>query len=61
MKASKIIAIVLWFIQGLAFSGGLANGELLDYNLANWIGFFIPTMIGVGLWFGKGKDNQKKD
>jgi hypothetical protein len=59
MKTSRKIAIVLWFIQGLAFGGGLVNGEILSYNLGNWIGFLLPGLIGLGLWFGK--NNQKKD
>lgn len=57
MKKSRKIAIVLWVIQAIALFGGFVNGEILDYNLFNWIGFSIPTLIGLGLWFGK--DNKK--
>ena len=53
MKTSRKIAIVLWIITALALLGSFVNGDYLDMNLFEWIGFFIPTMIGLGLWFAK--------
>lgn len=53
MKKQQKIAIVLWIIQAVALFGGFVNGEIFDYNLFNWIGFLLPGLIGVGLWFGK--------
>lgn len=57
MKTSKKIAIVLWIITAIALFGSFVNGDYLDMNLFNWIGFFLPGLIGLGLWFGK--DNKK--
>ena len=59
MNTKRKIAIVLWIIQALALFGGFVNGEIFDQNLFEWIGFLLPTIIGLGLWFGK--NNQKKD
>ena len=60
MNTSKKIAIALWIFQAIALFGCFVGDDsYLDYNLFNWIGFFIPTLIGFGLWFGK--DNKKKD
>ena len=60
MKISKKIAIALWIIQALALIGCFVGDDsYLDYNLFNWIGFFIPGLIGLGLWYGK--DRQNKD
>ena len=59
MKTSKKIAIVLWIITAFALFGSFVNGDYLDMNLFNWIGFFLPGLIGLGLWFGK--DNKNKD
>lgn len=58
MRVSRKIAIVLWIIQAIALFGCFVGGTYLDYNLFNWIGFFIPSLIGLGLWFSKkgGKD-----
>ena len=53
MKKQQKIAIVLWVITAIALFGGFVNGDYLDMNLFNWIGFFIPGLIGVGLWFSK--------
>lgn len=62
MTTRKKIAIVLWVITALALFGGFVNGDNFDMNLFNWIGFFIPTLIGFGLWFGNDKkENNKKD
>ena len=58
MKTSRKIAIVLWVIQALGLFGGFVNGEIFDQNLFEWIGFLLPTIIGLGLWFGK--DNKNK-
>lgn len=57
MKKRRTIAIVLWIITVIALFGSFVNGDYLDMNLFNWIGFFIPGLIGLGLWFGK--DNKK--
>lgn len=53
MKKQQKIAIVLWIIQAIALFGGLINGEIFEYGLFGLIGFFIPGLIGVGLWFSK--------
>lgn len=53
MKKQQKIAIVLWIIQAVALFGGFVNGEIFDQNLFEWIGFLLPTLIGLGLWFGK--------
>jgi hypothetical protein len=53
MCKQQKIAIVLWIIQAIALFGGLVNGDLSDNNLFYWIGFFIPGLIGIGLWFSK--------
>lgn len=59
MNINKKIAIVLFIIQAFALLGCfVGDNSHLDYNLFNWIGFFIPGLIGLGLWFGK---NNKKD
>ena len=60
MKVRRIIAIVLWSIQALALFGCFAGGTYLEYNLANWFGFFLPTIIGLILWFIKKKKNKNK-
>lgn len=57
MRTNRKIAIGLWIIQAIALFGCFVGGTYLDYNLFNWIGFFIPGLIGLGLWFGK--DNKK--
>ena len=54
MNKSKKIAIVLFIIQALALFGCfVGDNSHLAYGLFEWIGFFIPTMIGLGLWFAK--------
>lgn len=54
MTVNKKIAIALWIIQALALFGCfVGDNSHLEYNLFNWIGFFLPTLIGLGLWFGR--------
>lgn len=53
MNVRRKIAIALWIIQAIALFGCFVNGEYLEMNLANWIGFFLPTIIGLILWFSK--------
>ena len=54
MNKNRKIAIVLFIIQAFALFGCfVGDNSHLDYNLFNWIGFFIPSMIGAGLWFAK--------
>ncbi len=56
MKAKRKIAIVLWIIQAIALFGCfVGDNSYLEYNLFNWIGFCIPGLIGVVLWFSKKK------
>lgn len=58
MRTSRKIAIVLWIIQAVALFGCFVGDDsYLQYNIFNWFGFFIPGLIGLGLWFGK--DNKK--
>lgn len=56
MTTRKKIAIALWIFQALALYGYFLDGNS-DYNLFNWIGFFLPTIIGLILWF---KENNKE-
>lgn len=59
MKVRRIIAIVLWIIQAFAVFGCfVGDGSYLEYNLFNWIGFFLPTIIGLILWFIKKKKKK---
>lgn len=53
MRKDRKIAIVLWVIQVVALLGGFVNGEIFDQNLFEWIGFLLPGLIGLGLWFSK--------
>ena len=53
MTVRRKIAIALWIIQAIALIGCFAGDTYLEYNLANWIGFFLPTLIGFILWFSK--------
>ena len=61
MKVRRTIAIILWIIQALALLGCFAgDNSNLEYNFFYWIGFFLPTIIGLILWFIKKKKNKKK-
>ena len=54
MTVRRKIAIALWIFQAIALFGCfVGDNSYLGYNLFNWIGFFVPTLIGLGLWFGK--------
>ena len=56
MTKKQKIAIVLWIIQAIALLGCfVGDNSYLEYNLFNWIGFFIPGIIGTVLWFKKQK------
>lgn len=58
MEKRKKIAIVLFVIQAVGLFGGFINGEIFDQNLFEWIGFLLPCIIGLCLWFGKDKENK---
>lgn len=54
----KVIAIILWVLQCLSIIGCLVDPP--DYNFFNWVGFFLPTIIGIILWF-KASKKQKEN
>ena len=58
MNRRRKIAIVLWIIQVLGLLGSFVSGSYLGFDLFNWIGFFLPGIIGACLWFSK---KNKKD
>ena len=54
MNVRRKIAVALWIFQAIALFGCfVGDNTYLEYNLFNWIGFFIPAIIGLILWFNK--------
>ena len=51
MKARQVVAIVLWVLTGLSMLGAMMSGSMARANIFNWIGFFIPAIIGFILWY----------
>lgn len=61
MSTKKVIAIVLFVLQGLGLVGALMSGSMyMQFSILSWFGFFLFGIVGGILIYLDGKDKKTK-